>query len=190
MGIFHFFNQFQPIRNMFFLKDGNGVRVIHDSTKYSELCLNMPKESFYIMSGGKIRSGDVIISDYSTVEIHYRLRGGKGGFGAALRGKGAKASKKKTTDFSSCRDLDGRRVRDVQNEVRKVELQNKATVEQEQKELEKQRVRDEHKVKMENDRQAIISKQDVLLKNQSKAITDAVQKCLKKRTSGLSKIQK
>ncbi|KAH0487224.1 MAG: hypothetical protein KVP17_003636 [Porospora cf. gigantea B] len=43
------------------------------------------------------------------VEIRGRLPGGKGGFGSLL--KGQKGGKKKTTNFDSCRDLYGRRVR-------------------------------------------------------------------------------
>jgi len=46
------------------------------------------------------------------------LRGGKGGFGANLRAAGRAAGKKSTTDFGLCRDLQGRRLRDVNNEIR------------------------------------------------------------------------
>jgi len=41
--------------------------------------------------------------------------GGKGGFGSLLR---SAKSVKKTTNFGSCRDLNGRRLRDVENERR------------------------------------------------------------------------
>jgi hypothetical protein len=44
------------------------------------------------------------------------LTGGKGGFGALLRGAGAKAGAKRTNNFDDCRDLNGRRIRNLKNE--------------------------------------------------------------------------
>jgi len=44
--------------------------------------------------------------------------GGKGGFGSLLRNA---KSLKKTTNFGSCRDLNGRKLRDVQNEKKLAE---------------------------------------------------------------------
>jgi hypothetical protein len=41
--------------------------------------------------------------------------GGKGGFGASLK---AAAKGKKTTNFGMCRDLNGRRLRHVNDEMR------------------------------------------------------------------------
>ena len=46
------------------------------------------------------------------------LRGGKGGFGALLKAVGKRAGKKKTTDFGACRDLNGRRLRHVNDEIK------------------------------------------------------------------------
>ena len=45
------------------------------------------------------------------------LLGGKGGFGAALRASG-KSGGKATQNFGACRDLNGRRLRHVNNEIR------------------------------------------------------------------------
>ncbi len=45
------------------------------------------------------------------------LLGGKGGFGAALRAASKQKGKKRTTDFGSCRDLSGRRLRQVNDEI-------------------------------------------------------------------------
>lgn len=45
------------------------------------------------------------------------LRGGKGGFGAMLRSSGKGAGAKATTSFGACRDLNGRRLRHVNQEV-------------------------------------------------------------------------
>lgn len=46
------------------------------------------------------------------------LRGGKGGFGALLKAVGKRAGKKKTTDYGACRDLNGRRLRHVNDEIK------------------------------------------------------------------------
>ena len=48
------------------------------------------------------------------IRVHFRLRGGKGGFGSMLRALGAQIEK--TTNREACRDLSGRRMRDVNNE--------------------------------------------------------------------------
>ncbi|KAF1322680.1 hypothetical protein FI667_g11101, partial [Globisporangium splendens] len=45
------------------------------------------------------------------------LRGGKGGFGAMLRSSGKGAGAKATTNFGACRDLNGRRLRHVNQEI-------------------------------------------------------------------------
>ncbi|KAL4151606.1 hypothetical protein PRNP1_008548 [Phytophthora ramorum] len=45
------------------------------------------------------------------------LRGGKGGFGAMLRSMGKASGAKATTNFGACRDLHGRRLRHVNQEV-------------------------------------------------------------------------
>uniref|UniRef100_A0A7S2RN75 Uncharacterized protein n=1 Tax=Mucochytrium quahogii TaxID=96639 RepID=A0A7S2RN75_9STRA len=46
------------------------------------------------------------------------LLGGKGGFGQQLRQEGKSKSGKGTTNFGACRDLNGRRLRHVNNEIR------------------------------------------------------------------------
>lgn len=50
----------------------------------------------------------------STIQVLLRLCGGKGGFGALLRGQGRDG--KITDNFDACRDLSGRRVRHVEAE--------------------------------------------------------------------------
>jgi len=55
-------------------------------------------------------------SDHVQLRLALRILGGKGGFGALLRGAGAKAGSKKNTNFDDCRDLSGRRIKDVRAE--------------------------------------------------------------------------
>ena len=46
------------------------------------------------------------------------LRGGKGGFGTLLKGQSKQAGAKRTIDFGACRDLNGRRLRHVNDEIK------------------------------------------------------------------------
>jgi hypothetical protein len=59
----------------------------------------------------------VCVETVVRVEIDQQLRGGKGGFGALLRRLAKQAGPKKTTDFGACRDLYGRRIRHVNDEI-------------------------------------------------------------------------
>jgi len=63
-----------------------------------------------------VPSPDFSDFDDVTITVLSRLRGGKGGFGAKLRSATGKVGAKKTTNFSSCRDLSGRRIRHVEAE--------------------------------------------------------------------------
>lgn len=79
----------------------------------------LPSSSLMLLHGGRVVGHDHFVptQDASTIFFEMRLcgavRGGKGGFGANLRGANAS---KKTTDFGACRDLSGRRLRDVDRE--------------------------------------------------------------------------
>jgi len=70
----------------------------------------------YIVSNGHKLSDEAIIKDGQYVHIHNRLPGGKGGFGSMLRAIGAQIEK--TTNREACRDLSGRRLRDIAEEMR------------------------------------------------------------------------
>ncbi|XP_065660887.1 UBL fusion protein SDE2 isoform X2 [Hydra vulgaris] len=74
----------------------------------------IPTSNFYLVSNGKVLNfNDEIICD-SYVNAYIRVPGGKGGFGSMLRAIGARIEK--TTNHEACRDLSGRRMRDVNNE--------------------------------------------------------------------------
>ncbi|GFH55029.1 hypothetical protein CTEN210_11505 [Chaetoceros tenuissimus] len=49
---------------------------------------------------------------------HLPIRGGKGGFGTLLKGQSKKAGARQTTDFGACRDLNGRRLRHVNDDLK------------------------------------------------------------------------
>ncbi|CAB9496398.1 RING finger and SPRY domain-containing protein 1 [Seminavis robusta] len=52
------------------------------------------------------------------VRVQSSLRGGKGGFGTLLKSSARQSGAKLTTDFGACRDLQGRRLRHVNDEIK------------------------------------------------------------------------
>ena len=77
---------------------------------------SIDKNSTYFISNGKILKEDEPLANYNNmiIETRVRLRGGKGGFGTSL--KIQQAVKKQTKNFDACRDLQGRRLRKVNQE--------------------------------------------------------------------------
>ncbi|KAG1455463.1 hypothetical protein G6F46_008126 [Rhizopus delemar] len=65
-----------------------------------------------------------------------RLLGGKGGFGSMLRAQGGRMNAQKTTNFEACRDLQGRRIRTV-NEAKRMQEELEAIPEREAEKREK-----------------------------------------------------
>ena len=63
-------------------------------------------------------------SSPTTVVVEFEARlagglaGGKGGFGAMLRALAKENRGHKTTDFGACRDLNGRRLRHVNDDIK------------------------------------------------------------------------
>lgn len=75
---------------------------------------NLNEDSFYLVQNGKICNDAYELN--LPVHIVPRLHGGKGGFGSMLRAIGAQIEK--TTNREACRDLSGRRLRDINEEKR------------------------------------------------------------------------
>ncbi|XP_077341976.1 splicing regulator SDE2 [Lithobates pipiens] len=69
---------------------------------------------FYVTCNGQRVSRDEALQNGFTYSVEPRLCGGKGGFGSMLRALGAQIEK--TTNREACRDLSGRRLRDVNHE--------------------------------------------------------------------------
>jgi len=86
---------------------------------------------------GRDREGRPRASDITLLEIAFRLRGGKGGFGSNLRAMGGRMSSQKTENKEACRDLQGRRLKTV-NEAKK--MAEYAEQEGERKRKEKERL--------------------------------------------------
>ncbi|XP_053669905.1 splicing regulator SDE2-like [Anopheles nili] len=98
-----------------------------------------PTEYYITQNGRRIRPDlDSLRSDMP-LRICERVPGGKGGFGSMLRAIGAQIEK--TTNREACRDLSGRRLRDIKEEKRL-----KAYLEKQQEASEDDSVRAERKI--------------------------------------------
>ncbi|KAG5442085.1 silencing defective protein Sde2 [Clonorchis sinensis] len=81
-------------------------------------------DCFHTVNGRLVSDLSQVPKD-AVVQTHYRLRGGKGGFGSMLRAIGSQIEK--TTNHEMCRDLSGRRMRDVNMERKLKEWYAKAS---------------------------------------------------------------
>lgn len=79
----------------------------------------VPGDCFYMQVDGKHLADEEVMlpSSSMVVRASIKLNGGKGGFGAMLKSMAKQSGQKKTTDFGACRDLSGRRLRHVNDEI-------------------------------------------------------------------------
>ncbi|XP_032249864.1 replication stress response regulator SDE2 [Phoca vitulina] len=75
---------------------------------------DVPVECFFVKCNGSLVDTSDGVRHGAVYSLEPRLRGGKGGFGSMLRALGAQIEK--TTNREACRDLSGRRLRDVNHE--------------------------------------------------------------------------
>ncbi|XP_064504139.1 splicing regulator SDE2 [Pseudopipra pipra] len=100
--------------------------------------LNIPEENLYVKCNGRLASDEDVLQSGAVYSLEPRLCGGKGGFGSMLRALGAQIEK--TTNREACRDLSGRRLRDVNHEkamAEWVKKQAEREAEKEQRRLER-----------------------------------------------------
>ncbi|KAI8367461.1 telomere stability and silencing-domain-containing protein [Radiomyces spectabilis] len=91
------------------------------------------------LGGRPLIDSDDIFCDSSEprfLNLSLRLRGGKGGFGSMLRAQGGRMNAQKTTNFEACRDLQGRRIRTV-NDAKRLQAELDAIPEREKEKREK-----------------------------------------------------
>ncbi|XP_078593256.1 splicing regulator SDE2-like [Branchiostoma floridae x Branchiostoma japonicum] len=107
------------------------------------LCANegVSTEDLVVTHHGKIVQQEDTIQPGGVYRVWPRLVGGKGGFGSMLRAIGAQIEK--TTNHEACRDLSGRRMRDVNDEKRLQEWLGKKAEREREREEEKRRKREE-----------------------------------------------
>ncbi|XP_036994697.2 splicing regulator SDE2 [Artibeus jamaicensis] len=99
---------------------------------------DVPAECFFVKCNGLLVDAGDAVQHGAVYSLEPRLRGGKGGFGSMLRALGAQIEK--TTNREACRDLSGRRLRDVNHEkamAEWVKQQAEREAEKEQKRLER-----------------------------------------------------
>lgn len=95
---------------------------ISNATTYSALKVDItekfkiPPTDYYLTSNGKVIQNELIKDTDGEIQLAIRVLGGKGGFGSMLRAIGAQIEK--TTNREACRDLSGRRLRDINEEKR------------------------------------------------------------------------
>ena len=76
----------------------------------------IPSDILVFYYNGRRASENQVLDHNATVDVALSLFGGKGGFGSMLRALGAQIEK--TTNNEACRDLSGRRLRDINEESR------------------------------------------------------------------------
>ncbi|NXG02394.1 SDE2 regulator, partial [Sakesphorus luctuosus] len=99
---------------------------------------NIPEENLYVKCNGQLANDEDVLQSGAVYSLEPRLCGGKGGFGSMLRALGAQIEK--TTNREACRDLSGRRLRDVNHEkamAEWVKKQAEREAEKEQRRLER-----------------------------------------------------
>ena len=89
--------------------------IVSESSKDLKIQLELP-EGIKLYRNGKLIEDNDIFEQNDVIEIVGGLLGGKGGFGSMLRALGNQIQK--TTNKEACRDLSGRRLRDINEEKR------------------------------------------------------------------------
>ncbi|XP_022622430.1 protein SDE2 homolog isoform X2 [Seriola dumerili] len=115
--------------------DGSVVRDV--LTRFIQL-QGVSSEDFYVVRNGRLSDLEDPLQHGAVYHLEPRLCGGKGGFGSMLRALGAQIEK--TTNREACRDLSGRRLRDVNHEKEMAEWLKKQAereAEKEQRRLER-----------------------------------------------------
>lgn len=124
------YHNHQAIVNLF---GGNGPVCLsfepHDDHTVSDLKrrlasmthIDSTDQRISTLGGRPLSDDDLLFNDPQgpvTFNLSLRLLGGKGGFGSMLRAQGGRMNAQKTTNFEACRDLQGRRIRTVNEERR------------------------------------------------------------------------
>jgi len=97
------------------------IQTIGDLKTYVEKTYGISRDEQKIStySGKYFKNEDRLITsigphhDFQITNLSISVLGGKGGFGSMLRAQGGKMSSKKTTNVESCRDLQGRRLKTI-----------------------------------------------------------------------------
>ena len=152
---------------------------------------SLSSDDYVLMLNNKPLRANMLLSDYITFHvpnealIHLtsvhgsQLRGGKGGFGAQLRSQGKRAGQTQTTDMGDCRDLSGRRIRDVMAE----QEAQKAILEREAEANNKEREKEEEKRNEQEKKKQLINEESSKARDNEEIVRSAVLRGLQKTTT-------
>ncbi|TMS23340.1 Replication stress response regulator SDE2 [Larimichthys crocea] len=118
--------------------DGSVVRDVLTRFSQQQGLSSSSVVDLYVVRDGHLSHLEERLQPGVVYHLEPRLRGGKGGFGSMLRALGAQIEK--TTNREACRDLSGRRLRDVNHEKEMAEWLKKQAereAEKEQRRLER-----------------------------------------------------
>lgn len=127
-------------------------------------------------SGRVFNCNDAIPSHVTRLTASFSLRGGKGGFGALLRGGPGGLHMKKTTNFDACRDLSGRRLRHAKAEERLRAWALKQAEREKQKEEEKAAKRTKNQEKKQAVAQAFAEESSKLQQATQNALSKGLER--------------
>eukprot|EP00095_Tigriopus_kingsejongensis_P011961 snap_masked-scaffold476_size161517-processed-gene-0.29 protein:Tk11961 transcript:snap_masked-scaffold476_size161517-processed-gene-0.29-mRNA-1 annotation:"c1orf55 homolog" len=135
--------------------------------------------AFSLYQNGKRVEED--IRDDLPLDVVFEIPGGKGGFGSMLRALGAKIEK--NTNKDACRDLSGRRLRDINEEERlKKYVASQAAREQEAAQKKKARLEKlERLVKGENKHEFHDPKYDKAREESTDRVHESIEAAMKKK---------
>ncbi|XP_028396012.1 replication stress response regulator SDE2-like [Dendronephthya gigantea] len=146
----------------------------------------IPEDNIYLTYNGYLMGNQSKFSlnqEDVFVQCHFKLPGGKGGFGSMLRAIGAQIEK--TTNREACRDLSGRRMRDVNDEKKIADWLSK----QSERDQEKARRKQERLERLKTAPKHVFEDSTAYasqIQENMDSIDDALQKGLKSSTSGQS----
>ncbi|XP_076097825.1 splicing regulator SDE2-like [Mytilus galloprovincialis] len=141
--------------------------------------LVLPATDCYLTCNGHIITEKAELENGQVYHVVPRLVGGKGGFGSMLRAIGAQIEK--TTNHEACRDISGRRMRDVNNEKKLKEWIGQKAEKDKQREIEKQERRERRRA-MPNHKfedETYHEQRKKVAENQEDAILQGLQKVSK-----------
>jgi hypothetical protein len=117
---------------------------------FALLGLDRQEQGLRLVTGSRYLAGQDLVPE--RVRLVYSVCGGKGGFGALLRGGPGGLRIKKTTNFDACRDLTGRRLRNTNAEE---ELRAWAAKQAEVEKAKKAALESKHRAKQEKKTAAV-----------------------------------
>jgi hypothetical protein len=86
----------------------------HDDEEMVAFVDTLPRDAYFLESDGRVCENLDAIPNGKLIAIHFRMCGGKGGFGSLLRSFRIH----KSSNQLMCRNLQGRRMADVREEQR------------------------------------------------------------------------